>query len=84
MPLFDLKDTQIPENATDAERDEYLAEQKAGSARRITRANAQTPDSGKRRKLKDEGVWPKFRGGYHMLHRIDGELMAVGILDVLP
>ena len=84
VPLFDPKDVKIPENATEAEKDEYLAEQKAGSARRVTRANSQAPDSGKCRKLKDEGVWPKFRGGYHMLHRIDGELMAVGILDVLP
>jgi arginine-tRNA-protein transferase len=31
-----------------------------------------------------KGIFPKFLGGYHMLHRIDGELMAVGVLDFTP
>jgi arginine-tRNA-protein transferase len=31
-----------------------------------------------------QGIFPKFLGGYHMLHRIDGELMAVGVLDFTP
>lgn len=34
------------------------------------------------RKVKDEGVWPKYRGGYHMIHRIDGEVAIVGVLDI--
>ena len=33
---------------------------------------------------KVEGVWLKLNGGYHMLHRIDGELMAVGVIDITP
>lgn len=44
--------------------------------------NAKTPDAG--RELKNEGVWPKFKGGYHMLHRIDGKVFAVGVLDYTP
>lgn len=37
----------------------------------------------KSRELKSEGPNPQFRGSYHMLHYIDGELAAVGVLDVL-
>ena len=55
---------------------------KNGSARRITSGNSDRSDLSRNRD--DCGVWPKFLGGYHMLHRIDGELMAVGILDILP
>jgi len=32
-------------------------------------------------KLKDQGIWPKYLGSYHMYHRIDGKLIAVGALD---
>ena len=63
----------IPEGADPAP---YLAEQANGS-----NSNAlKKPDD--LRVIQDEGVFPKFRGGYHMLHRIDGELMAVGVLDL--
>ena len=36
------------------------------------------------RDRKDEGVFPEFLGGYHMEHRLDGELFAVGVLDFTP
>jgi len=36
------------------------------------------------RKTKDEGVWPEYLGGYHMIHRIDGEIFAVGVIDLTP
>ncbi len=36
------------------------------------------------RTKKDEGVWPKVLGGYHMIHKIDGEVMAVGVIDLTP
>ena len=67
VPLFDHKDKDDP------------VESKSGSKRFIDRENGDTPDQ--HRTLKDEGVWPKYRGGYHMLHKIDGELFAVGVLD---
>ena len=67
VPLFDQADAQDEE------------ENKSGSNRNLTKDNLNSPDEF--RVLKDEGVWPKYRGGYHMLHRIDGELMAVGVLD---
>ena len=40
-------------------------------------------DNDKPRVLKSEGANPEFRGTYHMLHYIDGELAAVGVLDIL-
>ena len=33
------------------------------------------------REFKDEGVHPGL-GAYHMYHRIDGKLVAVGIIDI--
>lgn len=33
--------------------------------------------------LKDEGPNPEYKGTYHMLHFIDGELAALGVLDIL-
>ena len=36
------------------------------------------------REVKDEGVWPEYLGSYHMIHRIDGEILAVGVLDNTP
>lgn len=39
----------------------------------------ENPDS--KRKVKDEGIWPKYLGGYHMIHRIDGQVAIVGVLD---
>lgn len=50
-------------------------------------ANRDIPKKGdidKDRVLKDEGVWPEFLGSYHMIHRIDGEIFAVGVLDYTP
>ena len=35
------------------------------------------------RTRKDEGVMPKATGSYHMIHRIDGEVAIVGVLDFL-
>jgi len=29
-------------------------------------------------------IFPDKFGGYHMLHRIDGKLFAVGVIDILP
>ena len=37
----------------------------------------------KKRTLKSEGPNPHYKGSYHMLHYIDGELTAMGVLDVL-
>jgi arginyl-tRNA--protein-N-Asp/Glu arginylyltransferase len=34
------------------------------------------------RTFKDEGVYPAGFGTYHMYHRIDGELAAIGVLDI--
>ena len=68
MPLFDPNDKDDPE------------ENKSGSNRKINRENAEKPDE--HRILKNEGVWPKYRGGYHMLHKINGEIFAVGVLDI--
>ena len=36
------------------------------------------------RTKKDEGVFPQTTGSYHMVHRIDGEVAIVGVLDFLP
>lgn len=36
------------------------------------------------KKFEDQGIWPKFLGSYHMYHRIDGKLVAVGVLDFTP
>lgn len=33
------------------------------------------------RVFKDEGVYPECYGTYHMYHRIDGKLAAVGVID---
>jgi arginyl-tRNA---protein transferase len=35
------------------------------------------------REFKDEGIYPGL-GAYHMYHRIDGKLVAVGIIDITP
>ena len=35
------------------------------------------------REFKDEGVFPETQGTYHMYHRLDGRLVAVGVLDIL-
>ena len=35
------------------------------------------------RVFKDEGVFPKAKGTYHMYHRLNGKLVAVGDLDLL-
>ena len=34
------------------------------------------------RTKKDEGVFPTALGSYHMVHRIDGEVAIVGVLDI--
>lgn len=36
-----------------------------------------------KREFKDEGVYPESRGTYFMYHRIDGKLIAVGVIDIL-
>jgi arginyl-tRNA--protein-N-Asp/Glu arginylyltransferase len=36
------------------------------------------------RELKDEGVFPEYLGGYHMIHKIDNEIFAIGVLDYTP
>jgi arginyl-tRNA--protein-N-Asp/Glu arginylyltransferase len=73
VPLFDPEDSKVTEGA---DPEPYLKEQQNGSNRDPGKGQ---PDD--ERILKDEGVFPKFKGGYHMLHRIDGELVAVGVLD---
>jgi len=35
------------------------------------------------REFKDEGLYPAQKGTYHMYHRIDGKLVAVGVVDIL-
>ena len=40
-------------------------------------------DDTKRKKV-DQGVWPKYFGSYHMYHKIDGKIIAVGVLDFTP
>lgn len=32
--------------------------------------------------FKDEGVYPEALGTYHFYHRIDGKLVAVGVIDI--
>lgn len=39
-------------------------------------------DLDKLRTFKDEGVFPGY-GAFHMYHRIDGKLVAVGCIDIL-
>mmetsp|Transcript_31373 Transcript_31373/g.38915 ORF Transcript_31373/g.38915 Transcript_31373/m.38915 type:complete len:97 (+) Transcript_31373:1151-1441(+) len=34
------------------------------------------------RTKKDEGVFPKALGSYHMIHKIDGEVAFVGVIDL--
>ncbi len=35
------------------------------------------------RAFQDEGVFPLKKGTYHIYHRLDGKLVAVGVLDLL-
>ena len=32
--------------------------------------------------FKDEGIYPEALGTYHFYHRIDGVLVAVGVIDI--
>ena len=32
--------------------------------------------------FQDEGIYPEAMGTYHMYHRIDGKLVAIGVLDI--
>ena len=32
--------------------------------------------------MKDEGRFPKALGSYHMIHRIDGKVAIVGVIDL--
>jgi len=32
----------------------------------------------------DLGIWPEFKGGYHMVYFMDGQPFAAGICDFLP
>jgi len=34
------------------------------------------------RNRKDEGVFPRALGSYHMIHRIDGKVAIVGVIDI--
>jgi len=34
------------------------------------------------RTQKDEGVFPAALGSYHMIHRIDGQIAIVGVIDI--
>ena len=34
------------------------------------------------RDRKDEGVFPRALGSYHMIHRIDGKVAIVGVIDL--
>lgn len=34
------------------------------------------------RERTDEGFFPKALGSYHMIHRIDGEVAFVGVIDL--
>eukprot|EP00826_Nyctotherus_ovalis_P038748 TRINITY_DN3649_c0_g1_i6.p1 TRINITY_DN3649_c0_g1~~TRINITY_DN3649_c0_g1_i6.p1 ORF type:complete len:581 (+),score=165.95 TRINITY_DN3649_c0_g1_i6:131-1873(+) len=43
-----------------------------------------TPINDTSKKFENQGIWPKFLGSYHMYHRIDGKLVAVGVLDFTP
>ena len=43
----------------------------------------ETKDLDKLREFKDEGIYPGF-GSFHMYHRIDGKLIACGVIDILP
>ena len=36
----------------------------------------------KQRKFLNQGFFPKYRGSYHMYHRIDSKLVAVGVIDI--
>jgi len=31
---------------------------------------------------RDEGIYPEAQGTFHMYHRIDGRLVAVGVIDI--
>jgi arginyl-tRNA--protein-N-Asp/Glu arginylyltransferase len=35
-----------------------------------------------KRVFQDEGIYPAAQGSYHMYHRIDGILVAVGVIDI--
>lgn len=54
----------------------------AEQAEKVRNPKEINPD--KFRVSKDEGVWPEYMGGYHMIHRIDGEIFAVGVIDITP
>lgn len=54
----------------------------AEQAEKVRNPKEINPD--KFRVCKDEGVWPEYMGGYHMIHRIDGEIFAVGVIDITP
>lgn len=81
VPLFDPTDSDVSSSLPeDDEQFELEQEVRSGSSRAVTAKNKGRPDD--LRELRFEGMYPQFRGGYHMLHRIDGELMAVGVIDI--
>jgi len=47
-------------------------------------ANSSAPIDESSKKFVEQGVWPKYLGSYHMYHRIDGKLVGVSVLDILP
>ena len=44
--------------------------------------NSKELDAVNGREWRDEGVYPSALGCYHMYHRIDGKLVAVGAIDL--
>jgi len=72
----------IPEGLSDEEKAKYEEEARSGCDRKFSSADQDNID--RKRTQRDEGVYPKFNGGYHMIHRIDGEIFAVGVLDLTP
>lgn len=50
---------------------------------RVYNITTENIDAGLNREFKDEGVDVESRGSYHMYHRLDGKLVAVGNLDFL-
>jgi len=80
VPLFDPADAAVSSLLDDEAQLEAQKEAKTGSARVITAETKSNPDGG--REAKDEGAFPRYRGGYHVLHRIDGELAAFSVVDI--
>eukprot|EP00347_Sterkiella_histriomuscorum_P012879 403366869 len=66
----------------------FLCQSPLFDTKNKTESNFECPKSLKEyddiRDLKDEGIFTEYLGSYHMIHRIDGEIMAVGVVDFTP